>query len=790
MTAKGMTSTQSIILVLLAALTAAFEPSWNAAAFHLAGLVLALGALYGERLGCRRGWIAAAFSFSVFWALGDSPSPGGYVEAWPDYFRWVALPIAWLAYESVAERRRQTLEQAISWFGLFLVGGLTLAKLDLELPLTRMLFSNTNQTGMGSLWSWLGQGRGTQAFVALEPLSSVEFLGFLPSVFLGSDYRVWLALVHFLSGAGIFFLLGRAASPPVRKLSIAIWWAFPFFVRGLETGSPSILVAALAVWALLLAERGWATLSDLLLGAMATANPVAVAFAILKFVETPSRPRLGAMLSGGALVFCFGVHAPAFREITSEPGVFFPALVAILGAAVYRRGLASGRAWITAAAGAMIFGLSEAMPLLVVGLVSLLGEGSDQRDRRSEPSTWLLFGITRVLLLSGVFSFVSDLGYFHGLLQRTVTGDLPYRDFSFGYPPLAWLMIALPKLAVGLFGATSLSAYSAAFRLEIFAVDLWLFSFVRKWARGSGQSSAAWLYVALTTLLGSVLFDRLDLAVGALLLASVVGSRGQAFREKQWLQIAFGTLLKWAPVLLLPLERARSFGNRYAGRTRPRALMAVAGVALFGVTVAAVILFPKTGSTLLAPLENQLRRGIQVDSFWGALASLWVWILPDFAGGMRVEYQYGSHQWIGGFASLLKILSVILTSAALVGWTVLQAWGRKRDIGWYTAAAGAFLLLLVFGWVGSPQLLLWVMPLVIAASSELEPRDRTRFLSSFALSAFLASVGLCFYGSERVFLVVLLKNLALLAATFMLLRAALFGRAEGPKEGEDRRGLQ
>ncbi len=68
--------------------------------------------------------------------------------------------------------------------------------------------------------------------------------------------------------------------------------------------------------------------------------------------------------------------------------------------------------------------------------------------------------------------------------SRVFSGELPYRDFNFEYPPLSMLFFLLPRLCAG-----TVQTYSWAFTAELFLFDLLTLVLLGHLSRQAGISS-------------------------------------------------------------------------------------------------------------------------------------------------------------------------------------------------------------------------------------------------------------------------------------------------------------
>jgi hypothetical protein len=314
----------------------------------------------------------------------------------------------------------------------------------------------------------------------------------------------------------------------------------------------------------------------------------------------------------------------------------------------------------------------------------------------------VLFGISFYALVSwleqGQLSDVPVYVHYAGLVRG---GAVPYRDFSFEYPPAALPAMLVPSymswsyatsfaVLMGICGAGCIVAAASALR----AVDA---SPERTWA--------GLLAIGVSPLVLGSLFDtRFDLwpaLLGLAALAAVVRERpvvsgvllGLGFAAKLW------------PGVLLPIAVV----HLWRRRGRAAALSVVA--AFVAVAVACFLPFAVLAPHgLRAMFADQLDRPLQVESLGAAL------LMAAQHLGMRplaTVDSHGAQALSGRGAGLAANLSTALELAVVVG--IWIAFARRRDTegeAALVAAAAVVAALVAFDKVLSPQYLIWLVPFV------------------------------------------------------------------------------
>jgi hypothetical protein len=267
----------------------------------------------------------------------------------------------------------------------------------------------------------------------------------------------------------------------------------------------------------------------------------------------------------------------------------------------------------------------------------------------------------------------SDLPAYLDASLRWATGETPYKEFPFEYPPAALLIVRAPLHAAALTGIR----YETAFALWMALFDaLALFA---AWLSGRRWSAMAICWAGLA-LCNSVLYTRFDLAPGALMaLAVALACAGQFAGAGAVLGVA--AALKLYPLFIAPVLAVAAFR---AGRLR---------VALLAGAAAALLLsLPAFGLDFLG---YHWSRGIQIQSLWGALLRL--------AGRPDIVHRFGAEE-VAGAPAFLGPLSLLFQIAAAAA----AAW-RFRDVR--AGALAAFAGFVAFAKVGSPQFMVALVPL-------------------------------------------------------------------------------
>ena len=336
----------------------------------------------------------------------------------------------------------------------------------------------------------------------------------------------------------------------------------------------------------------------------------------------------------------------------------------------------------------------------------------------------------------------SDLPLYLDSSLRWATGEAPYREIPFEYPPAALLLLRVPlHLAAAVQGKyeDAFALWMALFdALALFAAFLAGDTPRRRWA----ALCTVWVALALCA---SVLHTRFDLAVGALMVLAVAllnlrrpGAAGAA--------LGVAAALKLYPLAIAP---ALAVSAWRAGGLR-KAL-------LCGALAALLVSLPAGlagGAATWTFFGYHWQRGVQLQSLWAA-------VILVAQPGVKVVHAFGAEQlaeaprWLGP-------LSLLLQLGAGLG----AAWAALRGLPSRAAAFAAFAGFVAFGKVGSPQFLCALAPL---AAVEV-PWAAAALLGSCALMAweFPAHYGALFHNQGPWARVVLARMVLLGAAAIAL----------------------
>jgi uncharacterized membrane protein len=301
-----------------------------------------------------------------------------------------------------------------------------------------------------------------------------------------------------------------------------------------------------------------------------------------------------------------------------------------------------------------------------------------------------------------------DVHVYQGYAEKLLHGALPYRDVFVEYPPGAFAVF-LPPTA---FGA---GHYNAAFKVQMAlcgALTIVLVALVL--AELGASRLRIGVAVALLALapiaLGPISLNTYD-AWPALLTVLALWLLLRRHDLLAFAVLGLAVSAKVYPLVLVPL--AAWLVWRHAGARRTAIVLGVL------VVVAAAVVAPFAAYAphgVFESFRSQATRGLQVESF-GASLLLVLDRLGLYDADVVRTTGVAGRNLAGGAADAVAAGLLVLEAVAVA--TVWALYARARDArellpAAFAAAVAGFL---AFTKVFSPQYLVWLLPLVVAAGS-------------------------------------------------------------------------
>jgi hypothetical protein len=296
-----------------------------------------------------------------------------------------------------------------------------------------------------------------------------------------------------------------------------------------------------------------------------------------------------------------------------------------------------------------------------------------------------------------------------------VLGDLPlYREWAISaaagdgvigihddwvYPLLAWLPI-------GTANVLGPAAFQLIWLLMTTALNLWAVWVLSDGGRSRPGMIGAYVWMGGFLLLSPVALLRLEGITGPLVIVGLVWLARRPLVAGALLAVA--TWIKvWPAMVILAIVVVR----------RERWRVIAAGVAVTAVT-AAVSTASGGLPHLLSFLTTQTDRGLQLEA---PIATPWVWLAALHVSGTRVFQNHvlatrevtGPLDELAIAAATPLLVLVVAALAALLAWAGYRGADRRQLL--LTGSLALVLAAIVCNKVGSPQYLLWVVPIVAVA---------------------------------------------------------------------------
>ncbi|MDA1163109.1 MAG: hypothetical protein O3B13_08405 [Planctomycetota bacterium] len=357
-------------------------------------------------------------------------------------------------------------------------------------------------------------------------------------------------------------------------------------------------------------------------------------------------------------------------------------------------------------------------------------------------TVWVVFVLSRLYLLLLFMPQFSDLQvYFDYAVRGVDLQQTPYRDFAIEYPPVAYWLMAVPRLlseepiTEEVYADRSqlvrhYSDYAAAFRWIMAAVDLagfLLFLAVIRRRQSCQLVPAAWGFVIATAALGHFLYDRLDIALSLLFMTwmyarvrSSSSHTGKGWNAFSYFVLGVSVSFKLIGVVAIPFVLLSDWRQARADRNAFRATAPLIVCGIAGAVLPFVLHYSSAGLSPLEFLTFHGERGIQIESSYASLLLLW----SVFGHGVSVQMSHGSADLVSWISPKIATGSTFCVLGSLMipaVWSLTRRSKGDQSAG-TKAALLAVLLTLLFSKVFSAQYLIFAVPLVLLLSSELLSR--------------------------------------------------------------------
>ncbi len=302
-------------------------------------------------------------------------------------------------------------------------------------------------------------------------------------------------------------------------------------------------------------------------------------------------------------------------------------------------------------------------------------------------------------------SFIVHGNTFSDTEQYRQWAMLGYNPSDLGEVISPWvypLLAQLPIFAANVFGP---SLYLLGWTLIIIVLNAVGLVFLTRGKRSVSGIAPAWFWLFFTIFMGFLSFARVEGITTSLVLIALLYAVERPIVAAFLLSAA--TWIKvWPAAVIAPLLIASA----------KRGQIFITGVVV-SAAVAAVAVLTGAGSHLFDFAINQGDRGMQLEA---TFSTPWVWLSVFNVGGSKIadNVAINSTEVYGPGAEVAAaLMQPLLIVAALTG-AILMVWALRRGAQREELILEGSLLMvtafIVFNKVGSPQFIIWLLPVVVA----------------------------------------------------------------------------
>ncbi|MFQ4149607.1 hypothetical protein AAGW05_13075 [Arthrobacter sp. LAPM80] len=324
---------------------------------------------------------------------------------------------------------------------------------------------------------------------------------------------------------------------------------------------------------------------------------------------------------------------------------------------------------------------------------------------RTPASVWWGFAVVHGFFLAWMMTFIVHGDTFSDTEQYRQWAQLGYNPAELGETISPWvypLLAQVPIFAANMFGP---ALYLLGWTLIIIALNAVGMLFLTRGKRAHTGIAPAWFWLFFTLFMGFLSFARVEGITTSFVLVALLYAVERpvvaAFllSAATWIKVWPAAVI--APLLIASAKRVQIF---------------LTGLAV-SAAVAAVAVLTGAGSHLLDFAVNQGDRGMQLEA---TFSTPWVWLSVFRIGGSKIADNvainstevYGPGADVAAFLMQPLLIVAALTGAALMIWALRRGAQREELI-----LEGSLLMVtafIVFNKVGSPQFIIWLLPVVVA----------------------------------------------------------------------------
>jgi glycosyl transferase family 87 len=327
--------------------------------------------------------------------------------------------------------------------------------------------------------------------------------------------------------------------------------------------------------------------------------------------------------------------------------------------------------------------------------------------------TWMGLAVVWFPHVAG--SHAQDLSLYRSAAQRVLDGQVPYRDFSLEYPPLALIPAALPQWVARRGSPPARYALDFLILNTIWSVALGacIWAAARRWLSNDRALAAVGMF-ALLAFVGAPLFPwRLDLfptLLSALSLVLVMKGRPRA----AGISLGAGIAAKLYPVVLLPIFLGWHLARGERGRAMRLAAFTCGATTLF----CAPFVWAARAD-FFSFLKYHQQRGLQIESVPAGVLMLGHAFGVDGVRDVGIVENFGAIHLFSPVSAgvihwLLPAFAVGISAVSLLAFARFRyersALTEPRDQTLVGYALVALLVFMLTNKVLSPQYVVWLLP--------------------------------------------------------------------------------
>lgn len=304
-----------------------------------------------------------------------------------------------------------------------------------------------------------------------------------------------------------------------------------------------------------------------------------------------------------------------------------------------------------------------------------------------------------------MFSFFVHGDTFSDTQQYREWAQLGYNPQNLGDAITPWVYPVLAQIPIFTANALGPSLYLLTWTLIITGLDAIGLWFLTRGERSETGIAPGWFWLGFTFFMGYLSFARVEgITTSIVLIAMLLATKRPVVAA---LLLSIATWIKVWPAAVVGVLLIVS---------RKRLSVLVTGIAL-SAAVAIATSLTGAGKHLLDFAINQGQRGMQLEA---TFSTPWVWLSVFRVGGSKIadNVAINSTEVYGPGASIAAALMQPLLVIAAVGGALILIWALRRGAAPAELFLEGSLLMvtsfIVFNKVGSPQFMLWLLPVVVA----------------------------------------------------------------------------